>query len=855
MREAEGHAPAPAYANPPPPLPEPSDRDREWHARRYDALAGGAGRDPPRDGGARYAPAHPASAREPLGAPTRVSARSSSREREAFAFDRGGGARGGAASARDPFAFDREGPPGSRLEGRRGRSSQTRWSPAPVAPDAPPREDPSERARREPPPSDARDCELVLYGYPGDATHLDVRRSVESVGFPLERVHAFTDRLYVCPTYSAIRDVPDAKCVAAYARARTAAEAHKVLDFFAVSVNVNRGPRLCRDAPLAAMRWDAPRPGVLQGIPRAPPPEVRVEVTRRYIGECERASAPPPPARSLGNDRRAEETRHRRFLREPVAAERASAARSGNPEFVWLGPNRCAVDVCGQMGRLIGPNGTCVIDTVKETGCEISKLDDERVVVEGATQTLVERGVERVRDEVSKWLRAGAEDTRGQELSVTKALVSATKHPIVPWRPNPAREAAREGLLVTKIGGAPTPAFAERPRSADAPSAPVSAESRQKSARAGADALSAERELSENGEIVQEPRAIGSPRSATNALPATNARDEAADDADACEPETEIGAEPGYDAVADFSDCLPPDRAGGGRRGERAAGDPEPEPEPDAPIGEPDHVSEAGDAQPPPSPPPPPPAPAAPAEDEAEAPAPPETFSGSRDERSPRERVLSLVAARQITRDTLVRRIEDALDPTRAPEPDPALRMSPEAEVCLESRNLFVRHRVSARRAASRYRVSLVLSATPDASAREKTRAKPEGWTLARDWALALDETDDGGEGDEGDETSPAMPTRGAEEGAPADRRAAPRRRSSETKKQKAFVSGISNVACEPNEVDAWVARRFGGAYEKAAASIRAMAVSETARKRPAPARTVPLSDAPPAKKKRGGGS
>ena len=518
MREAEGHAPAPAYANPPPPLPEPSDRDREWHARRYDALAGGAGRDPPRDGGARYAPAHNASAREPLGAPTRVSARSSSREREAFAFDRGGGARGGAASARDPFAFDREGPPGSRLEGRRGRSSQTRWSPAPVAPDAPPREDPSERARREPPPSDARDCELVLYGYPGDATHLDVRRSVESVGFPLERVHAFTDRLYVCPTYSAIRDVPDAKCVAAYARARTAAEAHKVLDFFAVSVNVNRGPRLCRDAPLAAMRWDAPRPGVLQGIPRAPPPEVRVEVTRRYIGECERASAPPPPARSLGNDRRAEETRHRRFLREPVAAERASAARSGNPEFVWLGPNRCAVDVCGQMGRLIGPNGTCVIDTVKETGCEISKLDDERVVVEGATQTLVERGVERVRDEVSKWLRAGAEDTRGQELSVTKALVPATKHPIVPWRPNPAREAAREGLLVTKIGGAPTPAFAERPRSADAPSAPVSAESRQKSARAGADALSAERELSENGEIVQEPRAIGSPRSAFVAL-------------------------------------------------------------------------------------------------------------------------------------------------------------------------------------------------------------------------------------------------------------------------------------------------------------------------------------------------
>ena len=230
----------------------------------------------------------------------------------------------------------------------------------------------------------------------------------------------------------------------------------------------------------------------------------------------------------------------------------------------------------------------------------------------------------------------------------------------------------------------------------------------------------------------------------------------------------------------------------------------------------------------------------------------------SRPEDSPRERVLSLVAARQITRDTLVRRIEDALDPTRAPETDPALRMSPEAEVCLESRNLFVRHRVSARRAASRYRVALVLSATPDASAREKTRAKPEGWTLARDWALALDERDD--ERDEkhttmtmaGVSSSPAMPTRGAEEGAPRDNSAAPRRGSSET---RAFVSGLSNVACEPAEVDAWVARRFGGAYEKAAASIRAMAVSETARKRPAPARTAPLSDAPPAKKKRGGGA
>ena len=500
-----------------------------------------------------------------------------------------------------------------------------------------------------------------------------------------------------------------------------------------------------------------------------------MEVTRRYIGECERASAPPPPARSLGNDRRAEETRHRRFLREPVAAERASAARSGNPEFVWLGPNRCAVFVCGQMGRLIGPNGTCVIDTVKETGCEISKLDDERVVVEGATQTLVERGVERVRDEVSKWLRAGAEDTRGKELSATKALVPATKHPIVPWRPNPAREAAREGLLVTKIGGAPTPAFAERPRSADAPSAPVSAESRQKSARAGADALSAERELSETGEIVQEPRVIGSPRSATNALPATNtARDEAADDADA-EPETEIGAEPGYDAVADFSDCLPPGRTRpGGRRSPSALSgtlsrNPSRTPLPANPITYPRRATRSPRPRPRPRP----------------GAGGARRGRGGRRPRRPKPRVPSTSAPlasgscrswrrgrSRATRSFGASRTRWTRPARRNQTPHCGCRRR---RRCVSSRETCSSGTGYRRRAASRYRVSLVLSATPDASAREKTRAKPEGWTLARDWALALDETDEGGEGNEGDETSPAMPTRGAEEGAPADRRAAPR--------------------------------------------------------------------------------
>ena len=841
MRKAEGHADAPAYTNPPPPLPEPSDRDREWHARRYDALAGGTGRDPPRDGGARYAPAHPASAREPLGAPTRVSARSSSREREAFAFDRGGGARGGAASARDPFAFDREGPPGSRLEGRLGRSAQTRWSPAPVAPEAPPREDPPERARREPPPSDARDCELVLYGYPADATHLDVRRSVESVGFPLARVHAFTDRLYVCPTYSVIRDVPDAKCVAAYARARTAAEAKKVLD--EVNGGADGGPRLCRDAPLAAMRWDAPRPGVLQGIPRAPPPEVRVEVTRRYIGESERASAPPPPARALGNDRRAEETpRASRRLLAPLADSSRAAAggRSRDPE--WLGPNRCAVHACGQMGRLIGPNGTCVIGMKKETGCEMSKLDDERMVVEGATQTLTQRGVDRVREEVSKWLRVGsggaAKDSEDERrVGVGSGSTAPPNHPIVPWRPN----ASRGG------GDVPTPAFGERrdARALFADSAPVSAAS----AKSHADALSDERG-DENGEIVfsgsrREDKSESSRREDASAGIVSDAK------------EDEKEKEGGYDAVADFSDCLPPEKAG---QAERAAAEEARAPEPDAPsasgatAGETEPAREADDAPPPPPPPPPAeepraardPSAAAAAEpaEEAEAPAPSAPASSraaSRPEVSPRERLLSLVRDRQLARDALTWRIAGALDPDRAPDPDPELAgLSPEEEVTREAKNLFVRHRVSSRRAPSGYLVSAVLSARPDESAREKTRAKPEDdeTPLERDWTLALDERDD------------ATPSADAKaSGTEAAAAAASKGARSKT---VAFVSLVSNVECEPAEVDAWVARRFSGNVDSALAWIEAAPVPETARKRPGPAAP---SGAPPAKKKRGGGA
>ena len=90
-----------------------------------------------------------------------------------------------------------------------------------------------------------------------------------------------------------------------------------------------------------------------------------------------------------------------------------------------------------------------------------------------------------------------------------------------------------------------------------------------------------------------------------------------------------------------------------------------------------------------------------------------------------------------------------------------------------------------------------------------------------------------------------------ASDGSEVEGRARPASKGARSK-TVAFVSLVSNVECEPAEVDAWVARRFSGDVDTALAWIEAAPVPDTARKRPGPA--VP-SGAPPAKKKRGGGA
>ena len=270
-------------------------------------------------------------------------------------------------------------------------------------------------------------------------------------------------------------------------------------------------------------------------------------------------------------------------------------------------------------------------------------------------------------------------------------------------------------------------------------------------------------------------------------------------------------------------------------------------------AGEHEPTHEADDAAPPPPSPPPaeetraardPSAAAAaaaePAE-EAEAPAPSapaSTSAASQPEVPPRDRLLYLVRERQLARDVATWRIASALDPDRPPDPDPELAaLSPEAEVTLEAKNLFVRHRVSTLRAPSGYLVSAALSARPDESAREETRPKPIDWPLERDWTLALNERDDATPSADAKASGAGAGAAAASKGARA--------------KTVTFVSLVSNVECEPAEVDAWVARRFSGDVDKALAWIEAAPIPGTARKRPAKAAP---SGAPATKKRAGVG-
>ena len=74
------------------------------------------------------------------------------------------------------------------------------------------------------------------------------------------------------------------------------------------------------------------------------------------------------------------------------------------------------------------------------------------------------------------------------------------------------------------------------------------------------------------------------------------------------------------------------------------------------------------------------------------------------------------------------------------------------------------------------------------------------------------------------------------------------------SRRAETFASRVSNAAAAEAEVDAWVARRFGGDCAKALAAIEAVPFTATALKRQAP-NPERLSKTQAAKKKRGGSS
>ena len=167
----------------------------------------------------------------------------------------------------------------------------------------------------------------------------------------------------------------------------------------------------------------------------------------------------------------------------------------------------------------------------------------ERVVVEGDSDARRAGAGAAPRSEQCCGRRR--DRARGKELGDESAVPDETPHRPLAAEPR-ARGSARGFSSQNRRRAAPAFAGPRRPTRRR----PRLGGESSKSARAGA-ARSPRSGLSETGEIVQEPKVIG-PRSATNALPATNtARDEAAD---APAPERNR-REPGYDAVADFSDC------------------------------------------------------------------------------------------------------------------------------------------------------------------------------------------------------------------------------------------------------------------------------------------------------------
>ena len=75
----------------------------------------------------------------------------------------------------------------------------------------------------------------------------------------------------------------------------------------------------------------------------------------------------------------------------------------------------CAVDVKGQMGRVIGPKGANVIRLRAESGASmVSNSVDKTMIVSGPDLTSITKGARLVNAEVAKWLLYANQNSQGR---------------------------------------------------------------------------------------------------------------------------------------------------------------------------------------------------------------------------------------------------------------------------------------------------------------------------------------------------------------------------------------------------------------------------------------------------------
>lgn len=695
---------------------EPSAHDeREWQGRRHDGNASGySGWEQPHEV-SRYPPGHSLRTNnlESLAPPPTTGGR------DAFS---GLGTRGGGASTRGTHDFHRQSFP-PRTARNDMYDAVRAPAPAPAPGSAIYGVDGFRSGARASLGDDRNtsheNCKLLLHGYPQRTTEEDVRRAFERNEVTVVDIRVFSELTYAYELRNESQDRSGTYFVAAYARVADSSGAERMLEF------INRGgPRgggvTFRGATLGGDFWNAQRPKHLRNIPREP------------LGRTGQRDS--GPYGHLDAQRGV-----RVFARQP--------SRDAKPtEFSNLPtPNSFSrfVDVRGQMGRVIGKGGKCVKLIMADTGCEISKHSDGvRMTVEGKSLEDVARGVERVDEEVAKWVDYG------------KNFAKATVSPMTSKNKREGTDKKNQELPLLGLE------HGER------------GQDTLTNARGSCGAQRAEDEAPEDGEIVP-PTLRKQTKTFRNAGDAAKAAGRVRDPK-GCFAASAVGTKPLHTPDSTKKNSPPP-----------------------PPPQEVSHVCSTPARQ-----------------------AAGESVCGGDTARtktpvpaaSPIETLASLLADRQIPRDSLVRHVTGGLEHAGVS----CDLHSVASKLSNTLRNLFVRYRVSKTLESSKYRLGKIVRLVAVDSTLTQGIAGTSSQTNLdiQAWRLVLELCDACCDGKGTDDT----------EG-----------RKQSTREETAAVALVSNVAASALETTRWLSRRFAGdAFAAVASLTKDVLDTHTARKRAA---------------------